>query len=90
MKTISIQTVQKEAYKAPYFFDKGWMVINQQSMDDFKVKKSALGNIYIYAPSRWNSEFMGYTFHQFIDNDLIAIKEHFTTEKDILNYISSH
>jgi hypothetical protein len=90
MNTISIHTIAKQAYKQPYFFNNDWMRINHQSMEDFKVKKSAQGNIYIYAPSRWNDEFMGYTFHQFIGNDLVAIKGNFMTESDVLNYINTH
>ena len=88
MTIYDIKEATKE--KSPYFFERDAMRFFNQKMKDFKVKKSPLGNIYIYATSYWDDELMGYTFSQFKDDDLLGINLDTKTEESILNYIKEH
>jgi hypothetical protein len=90
MNTMKIETIKKEAYKSPYFFDSSWLYALSQSMEDFKVAKSPKGNIYIYAPGRLVDRTIRYTFARFIDHDLKIIEGEFNTDTDIVDYINYH
>ena len=60
--------------KSPHFFDTDTLRWFGQTMNSFRVKKSPAGRIFIYAPSRQHREFMGFTFREFKDNDLVDVR----------------
>lgn len=76
--------------KSPYFFSRKSMRFFNQTLRDFHVRKSPSGKIFIFAPSTWDNRLMGYTFREFIDNDLVNPHGNFHSITDVENYINSH
>ena len=77
MKKPTIAEIKRNtSKKAPYFFAPKTLKWFGQKMSSFKVHKTKGGKIYIYAKSystdhRTGKEnFMGYTVHEYINNDL--------------------
>jgi len=67
---ITIYDIKNSLNESSHFFDRDTMKFFGQTIKDFKVKKSPLGRIFIYAPSYWDGKLMGFTFSEFIDNKL--------------------
>ena len=79
--------------ESPYFFSRDTMRFFGQTMKSFKVILSPdRERCFIYAPirDRWESRFMGYTFREYKNYNLIPVRDfHGDTEKEILEYIES-
>lgn len=79
--------------KSPYFFSYKTLKFFGQTMKDFKVVQSPTGRIFIYAPSYWHTQFMGYTFREYSDHNLINVNMPAYSSpnaQDILDYIQTH
>ena len=84
-----IQDDTKE--KSPYFFSHDTLHFFGQNMGSFRIVKSPQGKIFIYAPSYWHSQLMGYTFREYVDHDLILPREVDNHNlNSIKEYISNH
>lgn len=91
MKTPTIYEIKYAIQvKSPYFFTRDSMRFFNQTMRDFHVRKSPSGKIFIYAASYWDNRLMGYTFREFIDNDLVNPHGNFKSISDINSYINTH
>ena len=77
MRTPTIAEIKRNTVKkAPYFFSPKTLKWFGQKMSNFKVHKTKSGKVYIYAKSYMTdhrtgkTDFMGYTVHEYINNDL--------------------
>lgn len=82
-----------------YFFSRDTLKFFGQTTRSFKVKTSPEGRVFVYAPSYDGQRLMGYTFREFVDNDLVFAHldsgewwEHFkpSSAKEIKTYIATH
>ena len=55
--------------KQPYFFTRDSMRFFNQTMKMYSIKYSPKGRVFIYAPSYWFGNLMGYTSREFISID---------------------
>lgn len=81
--------------ESPFYFDLKTLKFFGQTLKSFTVAKSPKGNIYIYAPSYSSNRdgsrrFMGYSFRQFLGNDLKIVNCDDSKLNNILNYIENN
>ena len=99
-KTAAIPTLteimERTHAKSPYYFEPDTMKFFNQTLEDFTVTRSPTGRIFVHAPSVWHGRLMGYSFTEFVDDDLVKPRGDddkllkLNTQQEVLDYIKAH
>jgi len=82
--------------KSPYYFEPDAMKFFNQTLEDFTVTRSPTGRIFVHAPSVWHGRLMGYSFTEFVGEDLVKPRSDdgsllkFKSSMEVLDYIKAH
>ena len=76
MKTPTIYDIKYDTSgRSPYFFSTRTLKFFGQTLKSFKVRQSPEGRVFIYAAmrDRFNGRFMGFTFREYKDHNLVTV-----------------